>query len=344
MGFVQTTADPCIYTAATGERFIIAVYVDDILLAGRNDKQMMEVKKMLAKHFEIKDMGELTHFLGVKIVQKPETGEIWMGQTTYAKNVLEKFGMENSKPVNTPVDMNSKLVKHSDDKEGVDPTRFQSAVGSLLYLSTRTRPDIVYAVNNVARFCAKPTNHHWTAVKRIMRYLNGTLNLGLLYSKEKPKECIGFSDADWAGDQDDRKSVSGYMFQISGAAVSWRSKKQTCVALSTAEAEYMALASAAQEAVWMRQLLTDLKVNQTGPTLMFEDNQSAICMAKNPQFHGRAKHIDIKYHFVREQIASGVIDLKYCKTEDMVADIFTKGLSEAKFTKLRQMAGVKPVI
>lgn len=117
-----------------------------------------------------------------------------MGQTTYAKKVLEKSRMENSKPVSTPVDMNSKLVKHSDDKEGVDLIQFQSAVGSLLYLSIKTRPDIAYAVNNVARFCAKPTKHHWAAVKRIMRYLNGTLNLGLLYSKEKPKKCFGFSD------------------------------------------------------------------------------------------------------------------------------------------------------
>ncbi|RXN36740.1 Retrovirus-related Pol poly from transposon TNT 1-94 [Labeo rohita] len=139
--------------------------------------------------------------------------EIWMGQATYSENVLKKFGMENSKPVSTPVDINTKLVKHSDDSEVMNPKQFQSAVGSLLYLSTRTRPDIAYAVNNVTRFCAKPTKQHWTAVKRIMRYLKGTLNLGLLYSKDKPKECIGFSDADWAGDQDNRKSMSGYMFQ-----------------------------------------------------------------------------------------------------------------------------------
>ncbi len=251
--------------------------------------------------------------------------------------------MENSKPVATPVDINTKLVKPLDDDEGIDQTRFQSAVGSLLYLSTRTRPDIAYAVNNVAKFCAKPTKQHWTAVKRIMRYLNGTLDLGLLYHKEESKECVGFSDADWAGDQDDRRSMSGYMFQISGAAVSWRSKKQSCVTLSTAEAEYMALASATQEAVWMRKLLTDLQNKTEKPTVIFEDNQSAIFMAKNPQYHGRAKHIDIKYHFIRDQIANGVINLKYCNTDDMVADMFTKGLSGEQFKKLRQLAGLKPV-
>ncbi len=168
-----------------------------------------------------------------------------------------------------------------------------------------------------------------------MRYLNGTLDLGLLYHKEESKECVGFSDADWAGDQDDRRSMSGYMFQIS--------KKQSCVALSTAEAEYMALASATQEAVWMRKLLTDLQTKTEKPTVIFEDNQSAIFMAKNPQYHGRAKHIDIKYHFIRDQIANGVINLKYCNTDDMVADMFTKGLSGEQFKKLRQLAGLKPV-
>ncbi len=184
MGFVQTPSDPCIYTTETDEMFIIAVYVDDILLAGHSNKRMTEVKKLLARHFELTDMGELTQFLGVKIVQKPKTEEIWMGQTTYTKSVLKKFEMENSKPVATPVDINTKLVKPLDD-EGIDQTRFQSAVRNLLYLSTR--PDIAYAVNNVAKFCAKPTKQHWTAVKRIMRYLNGTLDLGLLYHKEESK-------------------------------------------------------------------------------------------------------------------------------------------------------------
>ena len=154
-------------------------------------------------------------------------------------------------------------------------------------------------------------------------------------------ECIGYSDADWAGNLDDRKSTSAYIFHMGGAAISWRSKRQACVALSTAEAEYMALASAAQEALWLRQLLSDLKNKPTSPTLILEDNQAAICLAKNPQFHGRAKHIDIKYHFVREQVASGNIAVKYCRSEDMLADMLTKGLSYEPFTKLREMTGVK---
>ncbi len=153
-------------------------------------------------------------------------------------------------------------------------------------MSTRARPDIGYSVSSAARFSAKPTKENWTAVKRIFRYLNGTVNLGLVYSKDKEQECQGYSDADWAGDLGDRKSTSGYIFKLSGGAISWRSKKQSCVALSTAEAEYIALASAAQESVWLQELLTSLKETKIKPTTIYEDNQSAICLAKNPQYHG----------------------------------------------------------
>ena len=229
------------------------------------------------------------------------------------------------------------------DGESVNKEKYQSVVGSLLFLPTRTKPDIAYAVGTTARFSASPTKSHWTAVKRILRYIKGTLDLGLLYSNGESVNLVGFSDADWAGDQNDRKSTSGYIFQLSNGAVSWRSKKQSCVALSTAEAEYMALSSAFQEAAWMRQLLSGLigiQVDSLGPTLIFEDNQSTICMSKNHQFHGRSKHIDIKYHYVREQVAAGNIELEYCKSDNMLADIFTKGLNGPRFKKLRSMVGM----
>ena len=215
-------------------------------------------------------------------------------------------------------------------------------MGSLLYLSTWTRPDISYAVNNVAKFCSKPTQQHWIAVKRIMRYLKGTINAGLRYNKgTADPECTGFSDSDWAGDLDDRKSTSGYIFNIGGAAVSWRSKKQTCVALSTAEAEYMALASAAQEVVWLQQLLAEIDDSKVKPIIVHEDNQAAIHIAKNPQYHGRTKHIGIKYHYIREQVDKGTVILKHCASGDMVADILTKGLCRDKYTQLRSMSGVQ---
>ena len=163
----------------------------------------------------------------------------------------------------------------------------------------------------------------------------------LYFIPQVSEECIGYSDADWGGDMDDRKSTSGYLFLVSGGAVSWRSKKQTCVALSTAEAEYVTLANATQEALWMNQLITEMK-NDTVPRAItiHEDNQSTISMARNPQYHGRSKHISIKYHFVRDHVIEGAVKLKYCPTKDMIADMLTKGLSKDQFIKLRKMAGV----
>lgn len=339
MGFKQSNNDPCIYTLETDEEtFIIAVYVDDIILAGNNQKRIDEFIKMIGDRFDIRDMGKMNHFLGVKI-EYFSAGRIWIGQPSYTRNLLKKFSMENSKPVATPVEIGSKLIKSNETDKLVDPEMYQSVVGQLLYLSTRTRPDIAYAVSNVARFSSKPSQQHWIAVKRIMRYLNGTIDYGLLYEKNSTIE--GFSDADWAGDLNDRKSTSGYVFMMSGAAISWNSKKQTCVALSTAEAEYIALSKASQESIWLRRLLADMGEKQPNATIINEDNQSAIAMTKNPQFHGRAKHIDMKYHYVREQVKSNEIQLKYCQSGDMIADIMTKGIGRVQFDKLRTMIGLK---
>ena len=288
-------------------------------------------------------MGKLSYFLGVRVIQNEEDGSIWMGQPLYTDNVLRKFKMDQAKPIKTPVNISEKLVQADEESDIVDPGLYQSAVGSLLYLSTRTRPDIAFAVSNVAKFCSKPTKQHWTAVKRIFRYLRSTPKYGLLYVGHDLNECVGYSDADWAGDVNDYKSTSGYVFQLGGTAVSWKSRKQSSVALSTAEAEYMALALATQEAVWMRQLSTDLRNSPTRPTVVYEDNQSSISMAKNPKFHGRCKHIGIKYHFIRGHVKAKTIDIKYCPTENMVADMLTKGLSVEKFVKFRDLMGLRPI-
>ena len=235
--------------------------------------------------------------------------------------------MDESKPVSTPVSPDVKLVHGETSDDECDQQMYQAVVGSLLYLSTKTRPDIAYAVSSIARFCARPTKEHWTAVKRILRYLKGTSNLGLLYREDGPAEITGYSDADWAGDIGDRKSTSGHIFLQGVAAISWKSSKQTCVALSTAEAEYVALSAAVQEAVWLQQLTSDLLSRSIQETSILEDNQSAICLAKNQQVHGRTKHIDIKYHFVRDLVEAGRIKLTYCASEDMVADFLSTSLT-----------------
>ena len=289
-------------------------------------------------------MGELHHFLGMKVVQDQETGNVWIAQKLYLENILKTFGMENCKAIRTPVDASTKLMKAVDNDTDVDQKLYQSAVGSLLYLSLATRPDITFAVSNVAKFCAKPSKQHWTALKRIFHYLKGTQHYGLLYKKGNSNNYSGFSDADWGGDLDDRKSTSGYVFQIGETAISWRSKKQTCVASSTAEAEYVALSSTAQESWWLQQLLADLTKEPTKSMVIYEDNQSTIIMAKDPQFHGRSKHIDIKYHFIREQVTNRSLELKYCKSANIVADIMTKSLTGERFEKLRKMTGLHPMI
>ena len=340
LGFVQTPGDPCIYVSSEGDPVVIAVYVDDIILACKSDKKRLEVHNFLERQYKLKDLGELEYFLGVKVVQDDIQGQIWIGQPTYTQNVLLKFGMDKCKSIETPVDPSQKLCKATDKCTLCDQALYQSAVGCLLYLSVKTRPDITFAVHNVAKYSAKPTIQHWKAVKRIFRYLKGTENFGIMYKDEGPSGFIGYSDADWGGDIDNRRSTSGYSFHLSGGVVSYSSRKQSCVALSTAEAEYMALASATQEAVWLRKLATDLHLDTKGPMLIYEDNQATIVMSKDPQYHGRSKHIDIKFHYVRDQCNDNVIQLKYCPTNDMIADIFTKGLSQDKFKRLRQMLGM----
>ena len=256
------------------------------------------------------------------------------------RHIQRVFCRSSGWAIATPVDPGTKLEKAMDE-ECCDQRQYQSAIGSLLYLAIATRPDIAFAVSNAAKFSAQPAKQHWTAVKRILRYLRGTVNLGLVFAPHVSGGIVGYSDADWGGNTSDRKSTSGYLFQVCGAAVSWRSKKQTCVALSTAEAEYMALASATQEAVWLEQLTADFGIGTPAKTIViFEDNQSAISMTKNPQFHGRSKHIAIKYHFVRDQVGKGTVKLEYCPTKEMVADILTKGLPKSQFVKLRLMAGI----
>ena len=221
---------------------IIGVYVDDIVLAGSSEEKIQEIKAALSRKFDIKDVGKLHYFLGMTIVQKEN--EIWIGQP---QNLLEKYGMQNCKSVNTPVDANSKLEMATSNDPCIDQQQYQSVIGSLMYLSVSTRPDISFAVGNLARQSSHPTSTHWKALKRVLRYLKGTVNYGIKYTKSDQKECMGYSDADWAGDVNDRKSTSGYLFMMNGGAVTWKSKKQSCVALSTAEAEYVALSSAAQD-------------------------------------------------------------------------------------------------
>ena len=226
MQFTQTASDPCIYCRKAGKDIMfIGVYVNDIILAAKNEKQLKQVKENPSNKFDIKDLGELKYFLGIKVEQNKESGSVWIGQPAYIENLLKRLGMQDSKPTSTPAEVSSKLKPAPSQAEPVNQTEYQSAVGSLMYLAVSTRPDIAFSVNNLAWFNSNPQKEHWTALKRILRYLKGTTNIGILYKHDGSDKCVQYSDADWAGDPSDRKSTSGYilcsvMVQSHGAAKS----------------------------------------------------------------------------------------------------------------------------
>ena len=340
IGFTQSKSDPCIYMSGKDDKFFIAVYVDDMILAGSKEDEMKKVKEQLLLKFDIKDLGKLRYFLGMSVIQNDEKATTWMGQPTYIEKLLTKMGMNNCNPVKTPMNSGDHLVKANENAESRDQQGYQSLIGSLLYLATCTRPDIAFAVGVLARFCSKPDQSHWTAAKRVLRYLKGTSNYGIIFRGDVSSVPIGYSDADWAGDIEGRKSTSGYVFCIAGGPVSWRSKKQDTVALSTAEVEYVALSSAAQECIWIKRLNSEFGNMSDGPAVIMEDNQSCIAIAKNPQHHGRSKHIDIKHHFIRELVGNKTIELRYCPIKEMAADFLTKALVREQFCYLQEKAGI----
>ena len=345
VGFKNCSADSCMYVKRIKDKMvIIALYVDDLMI-GSNCKEMMkETKDALNKRFEMKDLGKLKFCLGIEIVWNDD-GSCNLRQKQYLLDVLERFKMTDCKPVSTPLQSGVKLSKSmcattKKDRDDMADVPYRSAVGSLIYLVTGSRPDIAVAVSEVSKYLENPGRLHWAAVKRIIRYLKGTIEMTILL-KPKSTDVVGYCDADWAGDVDTRRSTTGYIFKFGGSPVCWKAKRQPTVALSTAEAEFMSLAHAAQTAIWLRRLLDDLGFVQRSATRIFEDNQGCIAMAKNPVNHERTKHIDIKYHFVRELVACGVIEISYLETEEMLADILTKGMTRDRHVKLCNAIGLQ---
>ena len=289
------------------------------------------------------DQGEINFCLGMSIQRDRKLGVLKINQTAYLQGVLKRFGMTQCKPVSTPMEVGKQFEKRSPEDKPVNLKEYQAAIGSLLYASIGTRPDLSHSVGVLSQSMSNPGQDHWTGVKRILRYIKGTLNLCLKFvaSKTKNINLKAYADADWAGDGISRKSTSGYVFQIGDSTVTWRSKRQSIIALSSTEAEYVSLCQAAQEAVWLRRLLNDVGFRQTQPMTLYEDNQGAIALTKNAKMNSRTKHIDIKFHYVRQAIEDEVLKVDYCPTEDMTADILTKSLSRVKFEKFRTMLGVE---
>ena len=346
--YKASNADPCIYYKSVKENdqvslMIVAVYVDDVILASNNLDILKQEKKKLGNEFKMVDQGEVNFILGMSIKRDREEGILRIDQKAYLQSVLKRFGMDECKPVSSPMETGKVFEKAPKDTQPINLKDYQAAIGSLIYASIGTRPDISYSVGVLSQFMSNPVQEHWKGIKRVFRYIKGTLNhcLEFVSSKTNKIDLSAYTDADWAGDKVSRKSTSGYVFKIGGSTITWQSKRQSVIALSSTEAEYIALSHAAQEATWLRQLLIDIGFAQATPTTVYEDNQGAICLSKNPKSNSRTKHIDIKFHYVRQAVREKMINVEYCPTDKMVADILTKSLPKVKFEELRTMLSVK---
>lgn len=336
-GFKKCYCEHTLFVKIKGDNIIIvSIYVDDLIYMGNNTGMLEEFKETMKKEFAMTDLGVMKYFLGVEVVQD-EAG-IFICQKKYAEEILTKFGMETCNSVRNPIVPGQKLTKE-EVGDAVNSTQFKQLVGSLRYL-TATRPDLMFSVNLVSRYMEEPREQHLLVVKRILRYVQGTVTMGIRYKRDGDSNLVGFVDSDYAGDIDDRRSTSGYVFMMGEGAVSWSSKKQPIVTLSTTEAEFVSAAFGACQAVWQRNILEEIGLPQTEGMTVFCDNSSTIKLSRNPVLHGRSKHISVRYHFLRDLVNDGIINLEYCSTLEQVADIMTKAVKLEVFGNLRRKMGV----
>jgi hypothetical protein len=336
LGFTKSKADSNLYfKVVDGGPVILLLYVDDLFLTG-DEKLITESKRKLAAEFEMKDLGMMHYFLGLEVWQRPS--EIFLNQGKYVVEILKRFRMMDCKAMPTPMVTNLKLLSDT-SSETVDATMYRQMIGSLMYL-TNTRPDICFAVNTLSQYMVEPRSVHLIATKHVMRYLKGTIDYGLRYASDREISLQGFTDSDWAGSVADQKSTSGCCFSMGSTMISWFSRKQTSVALSTTEAEYIAACSASNEAVWLRKLLAGLFDLELEATCIWCDNQSCVKLTENPVFHDKSKHIEIRYHYIRDMVQRGAVKLQYVATDEQIADVLTKPLSRVKFVYFRDKLGV----
>lgn len=332
IGFVSTGSDSSMFIFKQGaDMAYLLVYVDDIILTASSTSLLHRVITQLCREFAVKNLGVLRFFLGVQV--RRDASGFALSQEQYTEDILERAGMANCKPASTPVDVKPKLS--ADEGEPVtDGAFYRSITGALQYL-TLTRPDIAYAVNQACLHMHSPRAAHWNLVKRILRYLRGTITEGLFISASPSTELTTFSDADWAGCPDTRRSTSGYCVFLGDSLVSWSSKRQPTVSRSSAEAEYRAAANATAECCGLRNLLQELHVDVQKATVIYCDNISAVYLSQNPVHHRRTKHVELDIHFVRERVALGQFRVLQVPTRHQLADIMTKGLPTPLFTEFK---------
>jgi len=338
LGFVEAKSNTSLFIYKRGSDIAyLLLYVDDIVLTASSPGLLRRIISALQQEFSMKDLGKLHHFLGMHVQQCGDG--LFLSQRQYMQDILDRAGMAECKPCSTPVDTNPKVAA-ADGPPVADATDFRSLAGALQYL-TFTQPDIAYAVQQVCLHMHDPREPHLAALKRILRYVRGTLHLGLLLRPSPATDLVVYTDADWAGCPDTRKSTSVYTVFLGDNLVSWSSKRQNTVSRSNAEAEYRAVANGVAEASWPRQLLLELHAPLRRATLVYCDNISAVYMSSNPVQHQRTKHIEIDLHFVREKVAAGNVHVLHVPTSSQYADIFTKGLPSLVFTEFRSSLNVR---
>ena len=329
IGFRKSENDPNLYQLIDGE-LVLLLYIDDLLIAAKSRRRIYQVKQLLHNRYKMNDLGSARQFLGLEIDQLPD-GRFLLNQARFVMKVLRCSCMENCNGVCTPMETGQKLLPAEETDEMVEPREYQSLVGSLMSLAIGTRPDITFAISTLSKLNARPETKHLLPVKRVLRYLRQTTTLSLIYHRTQNSALVGFTDSDFAGDLDDRKSTSGYVFTLASGAVSWKSKKQSLVSLSSTEAEYVGCSEAAREAIWLRRLYHEITKDQLKSTipaiqLLLSDSQGAISLAQAPRVSDRTKHIDIKYYFVRDTCANGLVRLGFISTAEMTPDVMTKAL------------------
>src|SRR5947207_7387465 len=317
LGYRKCESDHGIWVkfGPNGKRTFIILYVDDLLIMTEDDEELASLKRGLTARFEMKDLGEVKRFLGIEI--EHESNAIKIHQADYIRTLLHRHGMQDCNSVNTPMDSSIKLTAITDSNVKIDSSQYQQYIGELMFAAIATRPDIMFAVSQLSSYNSNPCQRHLAAAKHVLRYLKGTINLGIVYKRQStPKSPRGFwpnevglFDADWGRDLDAQRSITDFVVLLNDAVVAWKSCKQSMVALSTMKAEYMALTDVAKEIKWIRQLFDELNygIISRSSTILRMDNQEALALAKNSVNHSRSKHIDIKYHFIRETIAEGIV-------------------------------------
>ncbi|CAA7059582.1 unnamed protein product [Microthlaspi erraticum] len=347
IGFTRNDYDSCAYTKVLldGTMMYLLLYVDDMLVAAKNMEAINQLKKELSLRFEMKDLGPEKRILGMEIIRDRASHALWLSQEGYLNRILETYNMTEAKHTVTPLGAHLRLratteKQLAEDEEYMKSVPYANVVGSIMYAMIGTRPDLAYPVGVISRFMSQPIRDHWLGVKWVLRYIKGSLTTRLCYKKSSDFKLVGYCDADYAADPDKRRSTTGLVFTLGGNTISWKSGLQRVVALSTTESEYMSLTEAVKEALWLKGLLKDFGYEQKSVEIHC-DSQSAIALSKNNVHHERTKHIDVRYHFIREAIADGLVEVVKISTEKNPADIFTKVLAVSKFQAALNLLQVK---